>query len=87
MRTLIGLSLSVAAYMLLVFELSALADPFTARIGDVPGPLGREPAWWEHALWIGTLLLMGWAGARLLSGGILGRLVRGRGMTPEPVRR
>jgi hypothetical protein len=87
MRTLIGLMLSVASYMLLVFELQALADPFTARLdGGMPGPLGTDPAWYQHALWIAALVLMGAAGAWLLSRGIVGRLVRGRGLVPGPVR-
>lgn len=87
MRTLIGLILSVVAYGLLVFELGALADPFTARLGGLPTPLGRDPAWYQHALWLGAIVLMGWAGARLLDGGIVGRLVRGRGLVPGPARR
>lgn len=87
MRTLTGLILSVAAYMLIVFELQALADPFTARLGGTPGPLPADPAWYQHALWLTVLLVMGCAGAWLLNGGILGRLVRGRGLSPAPVRR
>jgi hypothetical protein len=86
MRTLMGLVLSVASYMLLVFELQALADPFTARLGGTPGPLGTDPAWYQHALWIAALVLTGCAGAWLLSRGIVGRMVRGRGLVPEPVR-
>ncbi len=87
MRTLLGLILSVTAYMLIVFELQALADPYTARLGGTPGPLPADPAWYQHALWLIVLVAMGCAGAWLLNGGIVGRMVRGRGLSPEPVRR
>ena len=87
MRTFLGLILLAFTLLLLVSEIVALSDPAAITMtsdGDAFGP--PEP-WTAHARWFAIIALTGWASVRLLGGGILGRLVRGRGLTPAPVRR
>ena len=87
MRTFLGLILLAVAMLLLVMELAAIADPSLITMSNDADPFGPPEPWYVHAAWFGVIAITGWASARLLSGGILGRLVRGRGLTPEPVRR
>lgn len=86
MRTLLGLLLLTLAGGLLVLELVALADPAQTALATDGDPFAPPP-WYVHALWFAAIGATGWMAALLLRGGILGRLVRGRGLTPEPVRR
>jgi hypothetical protein len=86
MRTLLGLILSVAAYGLLSYTLALVSDP--AGMAEKTGVYPFAPPPWQ--LTAGVFLvaaLMGCTGAWLLSRGLAGRMVRGRGLSPEPVRR
>jgi hypothetical protein len=85
MRTLLGLIFSTAAYLLLSYTLSLVSDPAgtAERTGVYPF---APPSWQAVASGCLAAALMGWIGARLLLAGVVGRLVRGRGLTPEPVR-
>ena len=86
MRTLIGLVFAVAACVMLTMELALLADP--AGFWNAFNTFPFAPAPWQaHAGVFAAAAILGWMATRLLSGGILGRLVRGRGLTPEPARR
>lgn len=80
MRTLLGLILFTLAALLLVAELVML-DPAAAGLGNDADPYATQP-WYVHAGWFAAIGMMGWISIRLLNGGILGRLVRGRGFTP-----
>lgn len=84
MRTATGLLLLTLALMLGMLELMALADPALARLEDDGNPFGPPEPWYVHAGWIAGVCLMLAASAWLLSGGIVGRLVWGRGLTPAP---
>lgn len=83
MRTLFGLVLLALAAALLVAELFALVDPTHGLKLTVPAStfIASSP-WYVHAGWFAVAAALGWISARLLNGGILGRLVRGRGFTP-----
>lgn len=83
MRTALGLIFFLGALVLLVAELIVLGDPgaFT-----VPASRAAPAPWYVHTVWFLVIGALGWMAARLLNGGIVGRLVRGRGLTPEPVR-
>lgn len=83
MRTLTGLTLLALATALLVAELFALVDPTHGLELTVPAStfIAASP-WYVHAGWFAVAAALGWASARLLNRGILGRLVRGRGFTP-----
>jgi hypothetical protein len=88
MRTFFGLILLALAILLLIVELMTLADPMAGLRMSGPADIFVATApWYVHAGWFVVIGITGWASARLLSGGIVGRLVRGRGLTPEPVRR
>jgi hypothetical protein len=83
MRTLTGLILLALAVSLLVAELFALVDPTLGLELDAPASTFVATApWYVHAAWFAAAAALGWAAARLLNRGILGRLVRGRGFTP-----
>lgn len=86
MRTFFGLILLALAILLLSVEMIALADPVGTQMADDANPFGPPPPWYVHAAWFGVIAILGWASARLLSPGIVGRLVRGRGLTPAPIR-
>ena len=82
MRTFLGLCLAALAGVLLTLELLLLADAAAVRAGTV-FPFAPQP-WYVGAVPLLGVAVLGWMAARLLSGGIVGRLVRGRGLTPEP---
>jgi hypothetical protein len=82
MRTFVGLIMLGIALMLLAGEIAALADPVGTGLSNDAVPYGPTAPWYVHAGWFAVIALMGWASIRLLSRGILGRLVRGRGLTP-----
>jgi hypothetical protein len=82
MRTFVGLILLGITLTLLVSELVALADPVGTGLSNDADPYGPPAPWYVHAGWFIVIALMGWVSMRLLNGGILGRLVRGRGFTP-----
>ena len=86
MRTLLGLILSVAAYGLLSYTLALVSDPagMAERTGVYPF---APPPWQMSASAVLASALMGGLAFQLVRRGILGRLVRGRGLSPEPVRR
>lgn len=88
MRTFFGLILLVLAVLALSSELMYLADPTMGlRLANPADVFIASPPWYVHpapwALIVAATLAASW----LLNGGILGRLVRGRGLTPEPIRR
>jgi hypothetical protein len=86
MRTLIGLMLSVASYMLLSYTLGWVSDP--AGMSERTGVYPFAPPPWQ--LSAGVILIAGLLGLLavwMLRDSILGRVVRGRGFTPEPARR
>jgi hypothetical protein len=88
MRTFFGLILLVLAVLMLTSELMYLADPTMGLpLSNAADVFIASPPWYVHAgrwmLIVAATLASSW----LLNGGILGRLVRGRGLTPEPVRR
>jgi hypothetical protein len=84
MRTFLGLVLLNFAILLLAAEVVTLADPALSAASPVGG---ADQPWYVHAALFAGIAVTGWISARLLSDGIVGRLVRGRGLTPEPVRR
>ncbi|HEX6041058.1 hypothetical protein [Longimicrobium sp.] len=86
MRTLTGLLLLMLAMLLGLVEAIALADPVGTRMANDAAPFGPAEPWYVHAAWIAVICLMTGVAARLLDGGIVGRLVRGRGLTPAPRR-
>jgi hypothetical protein len=86
MRTLIGLILLAFAGLLGMMEMVALTDPATTAMASEVAPFGPAAPWYVHAGWIAAILAMLTLSVWLLNGGILGRLVRGRGLTPEPPR-
>jgi hypothetical protein len=85
MRTLAGLITAVSAYLLLSSTLGWASDPagMSERTGVYPF---APPPWQLSAGEILVAALMGWVAVRLLRPGVVGRLVRGRGLTLEPVR-
>ncbi|HST58850.1 MAG TPA: hypothetical protein VLK84_09185 [Longimicrobium sp.] len=86
MRTLLGLIIAVSAYLLLSSTLGWVSDP--AAMSDRTGVFPFAPPPWQWSA--GEILvaaLLGWLAVRLLNGGIVGRMVRGRGLSPEPARR
>jgi hypothetical protein len=86
MRTFLGLIVLALAILLLSFELIALADPVGTQMANDADPFGPPPPWYVHAAWFAVIAVLGWASVRLLSPGIVGRLIRGRGLTPAPIR-
>jgi hypothetical protein len=83
MRTLTGLILLSLATALLVAELFALADPtYGLELADPASTFVAISPWYVHAGWLAVAAALGWGSARLLDRGIVGRLVRGRGLTP-----
>ena len=88
MRTIVGLMLLALATATLASELMYLADPAMGmRLADPAYVFIALPTWYVRAARWALIALTGWAAARLLGHGIVGRLVRGRGLTPEPARR
>jgi hypothetical protein len=87
MRTFFGLVLLAFATLLLSLELMALADPAGTQLANDADPFGAPPPWYVHAAQWALIVAATLASSWLLNGGILGRLVRGRGLTPEPIRR
>jgi hypothetical protein len=80
MRTLLGIALLTAAFWSLVLGLLVLSYPPPP---EVPyDPFGYYAPWYVRAAWITATGGMAWTGGRLLNRGMLGRLVRGRGLTP-----
>lgn len=82
MRTLTGLGMLGLAAIMGLLEVVALADPAGTRLANDGAPFGPPAPWYEHVLWIAVIAALAWGGVRLLNRGILGRLVRGRGLTP-----
>jgi hypothetical protein len=82
MRTLSGICLLLFAFLLGVMEMAALADPAPTALAHDAEALAPAAPWYAHAMWIATMAVCAWFGARLVNRGILGRLVRGRGFTP-----
>ena len=82
MRTLTGLVLLALAWLFGMMEMVALADPAGTSLANDAAPFGPAPPWYVHAGWIAAILAMVALSLWLLNGGILGRLVRGRGLTP-----
>jgi hypothetical protein len=81
MRTFVGLIIAVSAYLLLSSTLGWVSDP--AGMAERTGVYPFAPPPWQ--LSVGEILaaaLMGWMAVRLLRAGVVGRLVRGRGLTP-----
>jgi hypothetical protein len=87
MRTLVGLILLGIALMLLAGELMALSNPLDTGLSNDAGPYGPAAPWYVHAGWFAVIAVMMWTSLRLLDRGYLGRLARGRGLTPAPERR
>ncbi|HYW13985.1 MAG TPA: hypothetical protein VE871_18620 [Longimicrobium sp.] len=82
MRTLLGLVLFGLAFTLGLLVIMGLADPAGASMANDADPFGPVPPWYVPAAWLALALALLIAAIRLLNGGILGRLVRGRGLTP-----
>ena len=83
MRTLVGSLMLALAVLLGLMELATLPGPAAATSLASNGvPLAPAAPWYEHLGWTALALALAWGGVRLLNGGILGRLVRGRGFTP-----
>lgn len=83
MRTLAGLTFSIAACLLLGSMLSLLSDPAGTAERTRVYPFAPPP--WQFSISaVLVAALMGWLAVRLLRPGIVGRLVRGRGLTPAP---
>lgn len=87
MRTLVGLTLLGIALMLLAGEVMALSNPVDTGPSNDINPFGPPVPWYVHAGWFAVIAVMGWISLRLLDRGYLGRLARGRGLTPAPERR
>ena len=86
MRTSLGVMLSVASYMLLSYTLGWVSDP--AGMSEKTGVYPFAPPPWQLAAGVFLLTaLTGWLAVWMLRDGIVGRMVRGRGLVPEPVRR
>lgn len=80
MRTLLGLTLIAAAgYGFLVIAV-VLSDYWAGR-SPAAHPVFLPP-WYVTTGWLSVSAIFGWLGIRLLNRGTLGRLVRGRGITP-----
>jgi hypothetical protein len=88
MRTFVGLIGLGMALMLLVGELMTLADPQAGfEMANAADIYVATSPWYVHAGWFAVIAVMGWISLRLLDRGYLGRLARGRGLTPAPERR
>jgi hypothetical protein len=86
MRTSLGLIVAVSAYLLLSYTLGWVSDP--AGMSERTGVYPFAPPPWQ--LSAGVILvgaLLGLLAVWMLRDGIVGRLVRGRGFTPEAARR
>lgn len=84
MKTVIGVILLVLAGVLAIFQGAAMLEPSVVRIAYDPDPTLPGPPWQHHVKVLAAIALAAWAGIRFLRGGILDRLVRGRGITPAP---
>ena len=81
MRTFLGLIMLSIALLLVAGEIAVISDPAGMA------PHGMLEPWFMYAGRIAVYALIGWVGLRLLDRGYLGRLTRGRGLTPAPERR
>ena len=84
MKTFVGLCLLLLAFFLGWMEVMAIVDPANVALANDSAPFAPPQPWYVHLLWIVVAVACAWAGTRLLNRGILGRLVRGRGLTPAP---
>lgn len=86
MRTALGLAVLALAILLTLAEMETMAHPAATVLSRDGLPVGPGEPGHVHALWAIVIVLLLFASVRLLSDGILGRLVRGRGLTPAPER-
>jgi hypothetical protein len=84
MKTLVGFCLLLLAFLLGVMEYVAIMDPAQTALANDGDPYAPPAPWYVHAAWFAVMGSMAAAGLWLLNRGILGRLVRGRGLTPAP---
>lgn len=84
MKTFVGFCLLLFAFFLGWMEFVAIVDPASTALANDADPYAPPQPWYVHAVWIAISIACAWAGTWLLNRGILGRLVRGRGLTPAP---
>jgi hypothetical protein len=87
MRTLVGLTLLAIALMLLAGEVMALDPRAGLQMANVASVYVARSPWYVFAGRLAAIAVMVWISLRLLARGYLGRLARGRGLTPAPERR